>query len=221
MNLILLANIITCAGALVGFVVGAIRFFRPRAAVYAQMITLACGVIAFSRLYQIIRLITIAENTKRFHLGVLGVIGSLLFLFAANFGLMDSLVDDGSKELRRYRLISLAAPAVPVAVYSIIYFLTDQPLYVKVISGIIFFMIAQASYYNLKHFIIPDVDFGIIRSLRQYNLLALVYEFFCLSEIIMQISSFEIGTFVIGALTGIVLPLLIFAVIRGVRKWST
>ena len=49
MELLLIGNIITCVGALGGFIYGAVRFFRPKAAVYAQMITLASGVIAFGR----------------------------------------------------------------------------------------------------------------------------------------------------------------------------
>ena len=115
MELLLIGNIITCVGALGGFIYGAVRFFRPKAAVYPQMITLASGVIVFGRLYQIIRLIAVGELFERFHLGDLAAIGSLLFLFSANFGLMDSLVDDGSKELKQYRIVPLAAPAVVLA----------------------------------------------------------------------------------------------------------
>ena len=37
-NLILLANILACAGAMGGFICGAIRFFRPRVSIYALMI---------------------------------------------------------------------------------------------------------------------------------------------------------------------------------------
>lgn len=221
MNLFLIANLITCAGALGGFVYGAFRFFRPRAAIFPQMITLSSGVIIFGRLYQIIRIVTISDVLEHFHLGMLATIGSLLFLFAANFGAMDSLVDDGSKALRKYRLIPLAAPAIVLADYLVLFYFTEQPTLTKVIAGIISAVIGAASYFNLKHLIIPDVDYGIIRCLRQYNLLALIYEFLCIADLIAQSREREFAVFLFGILIGIVLPLIIISVDRGVKKWST
>ena len=221
MDLILIANIITCAGALGGFVFGLIRFFRPRAAVYPQMITLSCGVIVFGRLYQIIRIVTISDVLEHFHLGILATVGSLLFLFAANFGAMDSLVDDGSKTLRKYRVIPLAAPLIFVAVYLALFIFADQPTLTRVIAGFVSAVIGAASYFNLKHLIIPDVDYGVIRSLHQYNLLALVYECLCMADIIAQSRELEIVTLVTGILAGVVLPLIILSVDRGVKIWST
>lgn len=221
MNLFLIANIIACAGALGGFAYGSFRFFRKRAAIYPQMITLACGVIVFGRLYQIIRIVTISDVLEHFHLGVLATVGSLLFLFAANFGAMDSLGDDGSKALRKYRVIPLAAPAVVVAVYLALFYFADQPTLTRVIAGFLSALIGAASYFNLKHLIIPDVDYGVIRCLRQYNLLALIYECLCLADIIAQSRELEIVTLLVGILTGAVLPLIILSVDRGVKKWST
>lgn len=221
MNLFLIANIITFAGALGGFVYGAVRFFRPRAAIYLQMITLVSGVIVFGRLYQIIRIVAINDVLEHFHLGVLATVGSLLFLFAANFGAMDSLVDDGSKALRKYRLIPLAAPLAVVALYLVLFYFVHQPTLTKVIAGVLAVIIAAASYFNLKHLIIPDVDYGVIRCLRQYNLLALVYECLCFAELIALSRDSEIAALVIGVLTGAVLPLIILSAERGFKKWST
>ena len=221
MNLILLANIIVCAGALGGFIYGAVRFFRRNKAVYAQMITLACGVTAFGRLYQIIRIISIGNVTDGFHLGILGTFGSLLFLFAANFGLMDTLCDDGSKELRKYRLIPVAAPVLVIAAYLVLFLITDQTVLVKSVAGAISFIVLLASYFNLKHLIIPDVDFGVIRCLRAYNLLALIYEFLCISELISMSRGNDVTTLIVGILTGVVMPLITISVYRGVKKWTT
>ena len=220
MNLFLIANIIACAGALGGFAYGAIRFFRPRAAIYPQMVTLACGVIAFGRLYQIIRIVTINDVLEHFHLGILATVGSLLFLFAANFGAIDSLVDDGSAALRKYRIIPLAAPAVVLIDYLTLFLFADQPTLTKVIAGIISVVVGAASYFNLKHLIIPDVDYGVVRCLRQYNLLALIYEFLCLADLIAQSREREFAAFLFGILIGIILPLIVISVDRGVKKWS-
>ena len=72
LKLFLIANIITCVCALVGFIYGIVKFFKPKKAVYAQMITLSVGCMAFGRLYQVVRLLTEGDITDSFQLGILG-----------------------------------------------------------------------------------------------------------------------------------------------------
>ena len=220
MNLILLANIVAFAGALGGFIYGAVRFFRPKESIYALMITLSCGVTVFTRLYQITRIVVIGELVNRFNLGVIGIIGSLLFLFTANFGVIDKLGDDGTKDLKKYRLIPLAAPAAALITYMAFFLFTDQTALIKAVSGSITFFAGIASYYNLKHLILPDVEFGIIESMRRYNLLALLYELLCIAELIALTHNSGVGTLVICSIMGVVSPLIIISVARGVKKWK-
>ena len=220
MDPILIANIITCVGAFSGFLYGAIRFFRPRASVYAQMITLAAGCMSLGRLYQVIRIVTIGESFDEFHLGLLGVIGCLLFLFSANFGLMDRIVDDGSKEYTKYRLLPAAAPALVTAFFLLFFLLSDQPRTVIIASFFVSVFVAEASYYNLKHLIFPDVEDGFFRCMRPYNLLALVFEFLSLSELFCLSRGLSLLVFITGVLMGILLPAIVLAVDRGIKKWS-
>ncbi len=220
MKIYLIANIITCIGALAGFIYGAVRFFRPRTAVYAQMITFAVGCMAFGRLYQMIRILTVGDFANRFHLGVLGVIGSLMFFFSANFGLMDGIADDGSKEFRKYRIIPLSVSVLTGVCYVLFFLFAGQPILVKIASLFISLLIVLASYYNLKHLIFPDVEYGVIRSLKAYNLLALIFELLCLMEMITVSREQAVGTLIIGILMGLILPAVIISVERGIRKWS-
>ena len=212
---------ITCICALIGFVYGIIRFFKPKKAVYAQMITLATGCMAFGRLYQAVRLATGGNILNEFQLGIFGVIGSLMFLFAANFGTMDSLADDKSKALRKYRIIPLAGPAAILALYLIFILFADVSVFNRITGAIITLFAVQASYYNLKHLIFPDVDFGIINCLKLYNLLALIYSFLCVAETIALSRESEIAVFITGVLMGVVLAALVPAVQRGMNQWKT
>ena len=221
MELILIANIITCVGAFAGFLYGAVRFFRPRTAVYAQMITLASGCMAFGRLYQVIRIITIGDSFQRFHLGLLGVIGCLVFLFSANYGLMDGIADDGSEALRKYRIIPVSVSVVAAAVYLVFFLFTDLAVTIKIAAFFVAVFVIGASYFNLKHFIFPDVEYGVIRCLKTYNLLALVFEFLCLVEMIFLSRDLEILVLVTGILMGVILPAIVISVDRGIKKWLT
>lgn len=220
MTLILIANIIVCICAFIGFIYGAMKFFKPREAVYAQMIALAVGCAAFGRLYQVVRLLTVGDMFNGFQLGVFGVIGSLLFLFSANFGAMDSLADDRSVKFLKYRLISLAAPVAALVLYILFVLLTDLPGSVKIASALVTVFVMQASYFHLKHLIIPDVDLGIIKCLRQYNLLALIYTFLCMAEIVVIGLKTEIGILIVEALIGAVLIGVVISAERGIKKWT-
>ncbi|MBO7548972.1 MAG: hypothetical protein J6T77_03305 [Clostridia bacterium] len=220
MTLILIANIIVCICAFIGFIYGMIKFFKPRKAVYAQMIALAVGCVAFGRLYQVVRLLTGGDMTSGFQLGVFGVIGSLLFLFSANFGAMDSLADDKSRSFMKYRLISLVAPVAALVLYIIFVWFTDLPRSVKIASALVTVFVMQASYFHLKHLIFPDVDLGIIKCLRRYNLLALIYTFLCMAEMVVIGLGDEIGILIVGVLIGAILIGVVISAERGIKKWT-
>ena len=220
MTLILISNIITCVCAFAGFIYGIIKFFKPKKAVYAQMIALAVGCVAFGRLYQVVRLLTGGDMFNGFQLGVFGVIGSLLFLFSANFGAMDNLADDKSKPFVKYRIISFAAPAAALILYILYIIFINLPGSVKIASGLVTLFVMPASYFHLKHLIFPDADNGVIKCLRPYNLLALLYTFLCLAEMIVIGLNNDVGILVTGVLIGADLIGLIIALERGMKKWT-
>ena len=221
MKLILITNIVVCVCAFAGFNYGMIKFFKPDKAVYEQMIALAAGCVAFGRLYQVVRLLTGGDMFNGFQLGVFGVIGSLMFLFSANFGDINRFLDNKSKGLLKYRLISLAAPAAALVLFLLFIWFTDLPRSVKIASAMVTVFVMQASHFHLKHMIYPDDESGVIRHLRLYNLLALIYTFLCLAEMIVIGLGSEVGILVTGVLIGTVLIGVVISAERGIKKWTT
>ena len=205
----------------IGFGYGLYRFFRDESALYVRMIIFSVGCAMFGRLFETLQYLVNGELGNGFHVGMLGIIGSFLFLFSANFGQMDSVVDDGSPVFRKTRLISLAAPLVIIAIWCLIAFTkglnkTTIPL------GIETLFIAQASYFHLKHLIINDVEYGLIKAIRNYNLFALIYALLCMLE--MLVESFNLPDFcivIVYVLQCIVLILFAPILERGVKKWTT
>lgn len=221
MKVYLIANAIACVCSIAGFIYGSVFFLKPHKAGYAQMITLSVGCMAFGRLYQIIRLLTVGDLFDRFQLGVLGVIGGLVFMFSANFGLIDRIGDDGNRKYTRYRLIPVAAPLAALGVYLLFFLFSDQPVLMKTEAAVITFFVMETSYFNLKHLIFPDVEFGILRGMRTYNLFALCFEALCMAEIIAYSRGSEMSVLVISILMGLVLLGLTPSVQRGILKWTT
>ena len=221
MSMYLIANIIVCVCALAGAIYGGLQFFRPRKALYAQMITLSLGCITFGRLFNIVRLLTGGNLTDHFQLGFLGLIGGLMFFFSANYGTIDSLLDDGSKEFTKYRLIALAAPAAAVVMYVVLFILSDVSDLWKILGAVLTLFVMAASYFNLKHLIYPDVDFGVVKCLRPYNLLALIYSVSIFAECVALSRNNEVMTLICCCVTGIVTAAIIPSVVRGFAKWKT
>ena len=81
------------------------------------------------------------------------------------------------------QMIALAALLAAATLYVLFIYLTELPRLAKIVSAIITLLVMMAGYFHLKHLIFPDVEHGVIRSLRTYNLLALVYCYLCMAEI--------------------------------------
>ena len=86
-------------------------------------------------------------------------------------------------------------------------------LVISVIAGF-------AGYLNIKHLIVPDVDFGIVKSIRGYNLIAFLTEIFSLAEI--GFSVFEYNSIIIYCqiILGILYAVMIPVLVSEVKKWT-
>ncbi len=207
--------------AFIGFNYGLARFFRERKALYTRMIVFGIGSAMIGRLFETLSLFAFGEIPTGFHIGVLGIISSFLFFYTANYGQMDSLVDDGSPRFRKYRMIGLLAPVV-IAVLYVVYLHYVGFGVSAVVRAVEALVIGLAAYYHLKHLVIRDVDYGIIGSIRHYNLLALIYAVLCMAEIILSAAPFPpVCTIVVFALMGIILLIFIPVLEMGVKKWTT
>jgi hypothetical protein len=144
--------------------------------------------------------------------------GAFSFFFSANYGQFDSLVDDGSRELARYRLIPLIAPMAVAAMYLQI-LLSQAKLPFKIGCGLTCVMIALACYYHAKHLIIPDVDFGIVHSMRSYNALALCLAVLNVEELVAMAVGIEWLLLVSGAGLCVISLALVPMMDKGVKAW--
>lgn len=216
MEKIIFLSLTLCAA--LGFGYGLFSFFRKRSALYLRMIVFGLGCAMLGRLFETLQLFTNGEIPSGFHVGVLGVIGSFLFFFSSNYGQMDSLVDDGTKRFRKYRLLALIAPAAMLGMYAV-YFIRVGFGQDAAVGGVETAVIALASYFHLKHLIIPDVDFGIIRSIRTFNLLALAYAALCMAELVVSAYPLTVCLMTVYVLICITMLLLVPTLKGGMKKW--
>ena len=150
----------------------------------------------------------------------LGRIGFFLFLLVASYGQMDRIVDDGSPKMKPSRLIALIAPICAVLLYLPNGLMEDLPLATKIAVLLVWLPAVFAVYYNLKHAIIPDFDFGFIKAIKPYNILAncLAFAELCCLTAWDYLYSAPLVIFSL-AFAGLCIAT-IFAAKKGAEKWT-
>ena len=133
---------------------------------------MAMGCHALGSIYHLCQTIATQTVLEGFTPAYLGRIGFFLFLITASYGQMDRIVDDGSKRTRPSRYIALIAPICAILLYLPNGIMEDLPIPTKIAVLLVWVPGVVSVYYNLKHSIIPDCDFGFIKAIKPYNILA-------------------------------------------------
>ncbi len=204
----------------IGFIYGIVTAIKKKnKALYYIMIVASVGTTAFSRLYEAVYMWIAEEYFDGFHIGLIGNVASFLFIFTANFGAMDSLGDDKTPRFRKYRIIALAAPAAVALLYVPI-ILSDAIVLIKISYGVIYLVMMFSSYYNLKHLILPDVDYGIIKCIKGYNSIMLCFTLLFALERIALVHDLDPLLYIASGGIAIASFLTIPVLKRGALKWT-
>ena len=217
------ADIIPLLACLVTFIYGVKNFFKKGKAYYLQIVTMAFGCYALGSFYHLCQTITTEEVAEGFTAAYLGRIGFFLFLFTANFGQMDGLLDEKTQPFKKFRYIALIAPVVAVLLY-LLCLLTDMHYSTKISLAFIWISAIFSSYYNFKHAIISDLGYGFAKAIRPYNICALILTF---TELILQVLwcnyDIDYGMIIIAFVSvvfSVMCPVTIIALKRGVEAWK-
>ena len=172
-----IAELVPLSAALFSFIYGLNKFFKKGKPLFLQSITMAMGCHALGSIYHLCQTLTTETVLEGFTPAYLGRIGFFLFLITASYGQMDRIVDDGSAKIRPTRYIALAAPVAAALLFVPNALIDDLPLATKLSALLVWLPGVVSVYYNLKHAIIPDCDFGFIKAIKPYNVLAVCLGF--------------------------------------------
>jgi hypothetical protein len=167
-----IGELVPLSATLFSFIYGLCNFFKKRKPLFLQSITMAMGCHALGSIYHLCQTLTLDSVLDGFTPAYLGRIGFFLFLITASYGQMDRIVDDGSKKMIPYRYIALIAPVCAVLLYLPSGLMPELPTATKISVMLVWIPALVAVYYNLKHSMIPDFDFGFIKAIKPYNILA-------------------------------------------------
>lgn len=218
-----LSDVIILVTTITLFIYGIKHFFKKGRAFYPCFITLGVGCYAMGTLYHLCQTLTVDEISEGFTATYLGKMGFFLFLFTANYGQMDGLLDDGNECFKKSRQIALVAPIVAGLLY-IPCLVVEMPITTKITFGLVWICALSSVYYNLKHAVIDDCGFGFAKAIRPYNAWAVALTFIELVQLVLWAYYDIEGGFILIAITSIIFSVaLVMTVInlkRGIEAWT-
>lgn len=185
-----------------------------------QSLTMAMASHALGSIYHLCQTLTSENIVEGFTPAYLGRIGFFLFILTASYGQLDRIVDDGSSKMRSARIIALIAPLVAVLLYIPNAVIEDVAISTKVVYALVWIPAIFSVYFNLKHAIIPDLDFGFIKAIKPYNIFVLLLSF---SEL-LSLTTWNYYYPIPMAIASIVFAALCICSMtfakKGVKKWT-
>ena len=215
-----IAELVPLAATLFSLIYGLKFFFKKGKPLCLQSITMAMASHSLGSIYHLCQTLTSDNIVEGFTPAYLGRIGFFLFILTASYGQLDRIVDDGSSKMRGARIIALIAPLLAVFLYIPNALMEGVAIATKIVYALVWIPAIFCVYFNLKHAIIPDFDFGFIKAIKPYNFFVLLLgfsELLCLTAwdyydpMLMAISALVFGVLCIFTMA--------FAK-KGVEKWT-
>lgn len=215
-----IAEIIPLIATLFSFIYGINKFFKKGKPLFLQSITMAMGCHTLGSIYHICQTLTTETVFEGFTPAYLGRIGFFLFLITASYGHMDRIVDDGSKQIKPSRYIALIAPVLALLLFLPNAIMEDLPTKTKIAVSLVWLPALIAVYYNLKHAIIPDFDFGFIKAIKPYNILATCLGFAELLCLTAWDYLYNTQLIIASLVFAILCVTMMLVAKKGVEKWT-
>ena len=215
-----IAELLPLAATLSSFIYGLKKFFKKGKPLFLQSITMAMGCHALGSIYHLCQTLTTETVLEGFTPAYLGRIGFFLFLLTASYGQMDRIVDDGSMAVRPSRYIALIAPVAAILLYIPNAAIPDMPVSTKIAALLVWIPAIFSVYFNLKHAIIPDLDFGFIKAIKPYNILATALGFAELLCLTAWDYLYDAPLVITSVLFASLCVSMMLAAKKGVEKWT-
>ena len=215
-----IAELAPPTATLFSLIYGLKHFFKKGKPLCLQSIAMAMASHSFGSIYHLCQTLTNASIVDGFTPAYLGRIGFFLFIITASYGQLDKIVDDGSPKMRPARLLALLAPLLAILLYIPNVLPSDIPISTKVVYAFVWIPAVISVYFNLKHAIIPDLDFGFIKAIKPYNVFVLCLGFAELLCLTAWDYGYPLQMAVSSLVFGILCVCTMIAAKKGVEKWT-
>lgn len=215
-----LAELLTLAATMFSFFFGLKQFFKRGKPLCFQSITMAMGCHSLGTIYHLCLMLTNETVFEGFTPACLGRIGFFLFFIAASYGQMDRIIDDGTPAVKSSRYLALIAPVCAALLYVPSACIGDLPISTKVTALLVWLPALVSVYFNFKHAIIPDCDFGFVKAIKPYNMLAVGLGFAELLRLTAWNDLHNLSLVITSVLFSALCIATLIAAKKGAEKWT-
>ena len=215
-----IAELLTLAATLVSFGYGLRHFFKRGKPLFLQSITMAMGCHSLGTIYYLCLMLTNETAFEGFTPAYLGRIGFFLFFIAASYGQMDKIVDDGTPATRPSRYIALIAPLCALLLLIPNVCIPELRTSTKVSVLLVWLPALFSVYFLLKHAIIPDCDFGFVKAIKPYNIVAVALGFGELLCLTAQNFHNSVCMIITSVIFSVLCIAIMIAAKKGAEKWT-
>ncbi len=197
---------------------GAFKLFKKKNPLYLQILVCAAGCFAIQQLSYVVNIW--CNVTETVSIGMSGIFGCNSFLLSANFGTLDKIVDDG-KGSGKARSVSVIAPVI-MAIIAVTAFLSwkDRDMFCAVMWIVMLIPALPASYFNLKHILLPMDPFEFLRATKPCNIASLVFYSVTAAYVIFSASAGSIVSGILSVAMSLSVLGLSLCAIKGAKEWG-
>ena len=197
---------------------GAVKIFKKKKPMYLKILVCAAGCFAIQQLSYAVNIW--CDVTAAVSIGMFGIFGCNFFLLSANFGTLDKIVDDG-RGSGKARVISIIAPVI-MAVLAALAFLSwkDKDMFCAVMWLVMLIPALPASYFNLKHILLPMDPFEFLRATKPCNFSALIFYAVTAAYVICSASQNSTVSGILSVAMSLSVLGLSLCAVKGAKKWG-
>lgn len=215
-----IAELLPLSATIFSFIFGLRQFFKRGKPLFLQSITMAMGCHSLGTVYHLCRMLTNGAAFEGFTPAYLGRIGFFLFFIAASYGQLDRIIDDRTPAIRSSRYFALLAPVCAALLYIPNACASGLPTGIKISVLLIWIPALFSVYFNLKHAIIPDFDFGFVKAIKPYNTLAVGLGFAELLCLTARNYHHNVSIVITSVIFSAFCVAIMIAAKKGAEKWT-
>ena len=197
---------------------GAAKLFKKKKPMYLQILVCAAGCFAIQQLSYVVNIW--CDVTAAVSIGMFGIFGCNFFLLSANFGTLDRIVDDG-KGSGKARAGAVIAPVITAALAAAAFFAwKGRDMFCAVMWVVMLIPALPASYFNLKHILLPMDPFEFLRATKPCNIAALVFYIITAAYAVCSASLSDTVNGVLSVAMSVSVLALSLCAVKGAKKWG-
>ena len=214
------AELVPLMATVFSLIYGLKHFFKKGKPIFLQSLTMAMASHALGSIYHLCQTLTSDVLMEGFTPAYLGRMGFFLFIITASYGQLDKIVDDGSPKMRPARAIALIAVVLAILLYIPNAMIPEVMNATKVAYALVWLPAIFSVYFNLKHAVIPDLDFGFVKAIRPYNIFVLCLGFAELLCLTAWDYYYPVQLAFSAVLFAVLCICTMIAAKKGVEKWT-